>query len=69
MVSLHSEIETFFPVLKNGCRVEALQLGSVGKIELVLAVYRVVAWRLARLLRLGRTHPDLAATFLFTAEE
>jgi len=32
------EIETFFNVLKNGCRVEALPLGSVGKIELALAV-------------------------------
>lgn len=63
------EIETFFNVLKNGCRVEALQLGSVGKIELALAVYLVVSWRLARLVRLGRTHPDLAATSLFTDEE
>ena len=63
------EIETFFNVLKNGCRVEALQLGSVGKIELALAVYMVVSWRLARLVRLGRTHPDLAATTLFTDEE
>ena len=63
------EIETFFHVLKNGCRVEALQLGSAGKIELALAVYMVVSWRLARLVRLGRTHPDLAATMLFTADE
>ena len=63
------EIETFFNVLKNGCRVEALQLGSVGKIELALAVYMVVSWRLARLIRLGRTHPDLMATTLFTDEE
>ena len=63
------EIETFFHVLKNGCRVEALQLGSVGKIELALAVYMVVSWRLARLVRLGRTHPDLVATALFTDEE
>jgi hypothetical protein len=63
------EIETFFNVLKNGCRVEALQLGSVSKIELALAVYMVVSWRLARLVRLGRTHPDLEATSLFTEEE
>jgi len=63
------EIETFFHVLKNGCRVEALQLGSAGKLELALAVYMVVSWRLARLVRLGRTHPDLAATRLFTADE
>ena len=63
------EIETFFHVLKNGCRVEALQLGSAGKIELALAVYMVVSWRLARLVRQGRTHPDLEATRLFTDEE
>jgi hypothetical protein len=63
------EIEIFFNVLKNGCRVEALQLGSVAKLELALAVYMVVAWRLARLVRLGRTHPDLAAGALFTEAE
>ena len=63
------EIETFFHVLKNGCRVEALQLGSIGTIELALAVYRVVAWRLARLVRTARTQPDLDASSLFTNEE
>lgn len=63
------EIETFFNVLKNGCRVEALQLGHLAKIELALTVYMVVSWRLARLVRLGRTHPELAATSLFTDEE
>lgn len=63
------EIETFFHVLKNGCRVEALQLGHVGQLELALAVYMVVSWRLARLVRLGRTHPDLDASALFTDEE
>ena len=41
------EIETFFHVLKNGCRVEALQLGNVAKLELALAVYLVVSWRLS----------------------
>jgi hypothetical protein len=63
------EIEIFFNVLKNGCRVEALQLGGVAKLELALAVYMVVAWRLARMVRLGRTHPDLAASALFTEAE
>lgn len=63
------EIEMFFHVLKNGCRVETLQLASIGKIELALAVYMVVAWRLARLMRLGRTHPDLDAALLFSTEE
>ena len=45
------EIETFFPVLKNGCRVEALQRASISKLERALAVYRGVAWRLARWVR------------------
>ncbi len=63
------EIETFFHVLKNGCRVEALQLGNVAKLELALAVYLVVSWRLARLVKLGRTHPDIEASLLFTDAE
>jgi hypothetical protein len=63
------EIEIFFHVLKNGCRVEALQLGHIDKIELALAIYMVVAWRLAHLVRLGRTHPDLSACLLFSEEE
>jgi len=62
------EIEIFY-VLKNGCRVEALQLASAPKIELALAVYLVVAWRLDRLMRLGRVHPDLDAALFFSTEE
>lgn len=63
------EIETLFHVLKNGCKVEALQLGHVAKLELALAVYLVVAWRLAHMIRLARAHPDLPADELFAAEE
>lgn len=63
------EIETFFHVLKNGCRVEALQLNHIAKLELALAVYMVVAWRLARLTKLGRTHPDMPADLMFSQSE
>lgn len=63
------EIETFFHVLKNGCRVEALQLGSVAKLELALAVYLVVSWRLARLVKLSRTQPELESSLVFTEAE
>ena len=52
-----------------GRRVEALQLGSIAKLELALAVYLVVSWRLARLVKLGRTHPDLDASAFFTENE
>ena len=63
------EIEIFFNVLKNGCMEGALQLGSVAKLELALAIYMVVARRRAHLIRMGRTHPDLAASALFTVTE
>ena len=63
------EIETLFHVLKNGCRVESLQLGHVRKLELALAIYLVVAWRLAHLTRLGRTQPDLPASAVFEQTE
>ena len=51
----------FFHVLKNGCRIEALQLGCVDKLERALVLYMVVAWRIARQMRLGRSCPDLDA--------
>ncbi|MCW5222069.1 IS4 family transposase [Verminephrobacter aporrectodeae subsp. tuberculatae] len=63
------EIEMFFHVLKNGCRIEALQLGSVSKIERAVVLYMVVAWRIARLMRLGRSCPQLDAQLMFEPDE
>lgn len=63
------EIEMFFHVLKNGCRIEALQLGSIEKIERALVLYMVVAWRIARLMRLGRSCPQLNAQLMFEPDE
>ncbi|SPD37505.1 transposase (plasmid) [Cupriavidus taiwanensis] len=63
------EIEMFFHVLKTGCKVEALQLSHMDRVERALALYMVVAWRIARLMRLGRTCPDLDASLFFDADE
>lgn len=63
------EIEIFFHVLKNGCKVEALQLSTLERIERALALFLVVGWRIARLMRLGRTCPDLPAELLFEEGE
>ena len=43
------EIELFFVILREGCCIEALQLGSAECIEMALAFYLVVAWRIKRL--------------------
>lgn len=63
------EIEILFDVLKNACRVEALQLGAIERIERALTLYLVVAWRIAHLMRLGRTCPDLDAALFFDPDE
>ena len=56
-------------VLKQGCRVEALQLSTIERIEKALVLFMIVAWRIARLMRLGRTSPDLDAALLFSPAE
>ena len=59
----------FSHVLKNGCCIEALQLGSIEKIERALVLYMVVAWRIAHLMRLGWACPDLNAQLMFEPDE
>ena len=63
------EIELFFLVLKEGCRVERLQLSDTKRLQTALALYMVIAWRINRLMRLGRALPDLPADLLFEPDE
>jgi len=63
------EIEMFFNILKNGCKVEALQLSAMPRIELALALFMIVAWRIGYLLRLGRTCPEMDCDVVFDREE
>jgi hypothetical protein len=63
------EIEILFNVLKNASRIEALQLGAIERIERALALYLVVSWRIAQLMRFGRTSPDLDASLFFDEDE
>lgn len=63
------EIELFFQVLKNGCQVEALQLGTFEGLQRAPALYMITSWRVARLMRLGRTCPELDAELMFDRDE
>lgn len=63
------EIEMLFDVLKNGCRVEALQLSTTDRVACALALYLIVSWRVAHLMRMGRSCPDMEARLLFDPEE
>ena len=63
------EIERFFNILKNGCKVDALQLSAMPRIALALALFRIVAGRIAYLMRLGRTCPEMDCEVAFEREE
>ena len=41
--------EIFFRILKSGCRVEALQLGTLERLERALVIYLIIAWRILHL--------------------
>ena len=51
----------------DGC--QARQLASLGKIERALKLFKVVFWRIERMLRLGRTCPNLPAFLMFDPDE
>lgn len=62
-------VETYFKVLKSGCRIEASRLETLKRFSNFLAVNMVVAWRLCHLTLLCREHPDLPCTAVFTPDE
>jgi Transposase Tn5 dimerisation domain/Transposase DNA-binding len=54
-------IEVFHKVIKSGCRVESRQLESRERLERVLMVDLVMAWRVLHLMGTGRSAPQVSA--------
>jgi hypothetical protein len=63
------QIEIFFRILKSGCKIEELQLQHVDRIEVALAFYCIIAWRVLWLTMLGRSCPELPCDTVFDTEE
>lgn len=63
------QIEVYFRILKSGCRVEELQLQERDRLEVALALYMIVAWRVLYLIMLGRTLPELSCEAVLGPEE
>lgn len=59
----------FFRIMKSGCRVEALQLGTLERLERALVIYLIIAWRILHLVTWGRECPDLPCEVVFDPEE
>jgi hypothetical protein len=63
------QIEVYFRILKSGCRVEELQLQERGRLEVALALYMIIAWRVLYLIMLGRTLPEISCEAVLAPEE
>ena len=62
-------VEIFFRIFKSGCRVEALQLGTLDRLERALVIYLIIAWRILHLVTWGRDCPHLPCDVVFDPEE
>ena len=63
------QIEIIHKVLKSGCQVEQRQLETAARLQRVVAVDLIVAWRVLALCKAGRETPDgLASDWLNSAE-
>jgi hypothetical protein len=63
------EIELYFRILKQGCRIEDLRLETAERLEKCIAVYLIVAWRLHHITQAAREHPEAGCTDIFSEQE
>jgi Transposase DNA-binding/Transposase Tn5 dimerisation domain len=63
------EIEIYFRVLKSGCKIEDLQLQREDRLQVCLAMYLIVAWRVLYVLMMGRECPLLSCDVVLSEAE
>jgi Transposase Tn5 dimerisation domain/Transposase DNA-binding len=63
------EIEVFFRVLKSGCKIEELQFHREDRLNVCLAMYLIVAWRVLYVLKMGRECPEMSCDAVFSEAE
>jgi len=56
-------------VLKSGCQIEHLQYQTATRLERVVTIHLVIAWRIMLMTLLGRQSPDWPAQILFSNVE
>jgi IS4 transposase len=63
------EVELFFRVLKQGCRIEQLRLQTKQRLVNAIAIYLIVAWRIHTITMLGRAYPEVSCEVVFEPHE
>lgn len=62
-------IECWHQVLKDVCKVETRQMKSAQSLGRALVLDMIVAWRVLLLCRLGKAHPHVPASLLYSPQE
>lgn len=62
-------VERYHYILKEGCRIEKLQMESVENLKRAIALYSIVAWRLMYITYIARIYPDQPCTIAFSNNE
>lgn len=62
-------IEVFFKTMKSGFGLEKARLRHVDRLQKLVSLVSVVAWRVFWLTRISRTTPNASATICFTKKE
>lgn len=65
---LRWQIETFFRVLKSGCKIEDTRLGEASRLQKYNALMAVIAWRISYLTHVSRTDPKSSCTNVMDAD-
>lgn len=62
-------IETFFKVLKSGCKIEHRQMKTGSRLMSCITIDCIIAWRILFLTLIGRELPNLSAEVIFEPHE
>ena len=62
------QIEIFFKVLKSGCKVEDHCLQTMERMENLISMYMIIAWRVMYLMMLARSCPEVPARHFLPEE-
>lgn len=63
------QIEIWHKILKSGCHIERRRLKTADRLQVCIALYAIIAWRLHWLTHLARHDPDAPCTTALTEEE
>jgi hypothetical protein len=62
-------IETYFKILKSGCKVEACRFGTAERLKRYITLKSIIAWRLFWMTKINRTDPDAPCTVVLAEHE